>query len=363
MRTTLVRGLVFLSVVAAGAALETTPAQGAGALTPMLQLHARTTARDGGVFQTSTANAPFVPGTPVTLSATAGSTRPVEMTLCGGGVGGDRPIPDLLKQNSFVWKVTLIPVKQVEGRMTFDLEWARYQADSPARPMAQGMLTLTLLEGQRQVIDLAHGAAGSSRCGAESTVIEVGAAVREEPKLAAAILQYDLWLTHQAPGGVKQVRHFTGMGSQGGEIAFAFVPLRFQVQARVPGQATYDVITSVQGTLRGRLEGDGRIALTVDTTRRDGLGPRGEGAVGDAGNSGVKRLEVAQSEAVEIELPATGGSSSIPVDAAAGAPAPSAARPPAIDGVTVGDGRIRVDAAQFFAGHRTSLVLQVREVR
>jgi len=119
----------------------------------------------------------------------------------------------------------------------------------------------------------------------------------------------------------------------------------------------------VQGTLRGRLGDDGRIALTVDTTRRDGLGPRGEGAVGTSGNSGVKRLEVAQSEAVEIELPATGGGSSIPVDAAAGSPAPSAARPPAIDGVTVGGGRIRVDAAQFFAGHRTSLVLQVKEVR
>ena len=338
MRKVFARGLMVLGAVAAAVGAETTHVQAAGALTPMLQLHARTTARDGGVFQSATASALFVPGTPVTMSATAGSTRPAEMTLCGGGVGGDRPVSELLKQNSFVWKVTLIPVKQVEGRMTFDLEWARYQADSPARPTAQGLLTLTLLEGQRQVIDLAHGAAGSSRCGAASTIIEIAAAVREEPKLAAAILQYDLWLTHQAPGSARQVRHFIGMGTQGEEIAFAFVPLRFAVPSPVASQATYDVITSVKGTLRGRLQVDGRIALTVDTSRRDGVGPRGEVAAGDAGNSGVKRLEVAESEAVEIELPATGGGSSA-------------------------DGRLRVDNAQFFAGHRTSLVLQVKEVR
>jgi hypothetical protein len=363
MRTTFVRGVVLLAAVTAAAGAETHHAQAAGALTPILQLHARTTARDGGVFQSATATAPFVPGVPVILSATAGTSRPSEMTLCGGGVGGDRPIQDLLKQSSFVWKITLIPVKQVEARVIFDLEWARYQADSPARPVMQGMSTLTLAEGQRQVIDLAHGAAGSSRCGAESTVIEVGAAVQEEPKLAAAILQYDLWLTHQAPGGAKQVRHFTGMGTQGAEIAFAFLPLRFQLQPRTPSQATYDVITSVKGTLRGRLQDDGRIALTVDTSRRDGLGPRGEAAAGDAGNSGVKRLEVGESEAVEIELPATGGSSSIPVDTGARtAPAPGT-RPPTIDGVTVADGRIRIDHAQFFAGQRTALVLQVKEVR
>jgi hypothetical protein len=363
MRTTFGRGLVFLGAVAAVAASETAPPHAAAALTPILQLHARTTARDGGVFQSATASAPFVPGTPVTLSATAGTSRPSEMTLCGGGVGGDRPIPDLLKENSFVWKITLIPVKQVEGRVTFDLEWARYQADSPARPVMQGMSTLTLGEGQRQVIDLAHGAAGSSRCDAASTMIEVGAAVREEPKLAGAILQYDLWLTHRAPSGAKQVRHFTGMGTQGAEIAFAFVPLRFQLQPGVSSQATYDVITSVKGTLRGRLQEDGRIALTVDTSRRDGLGPRGEGAAGDAGNSGVKRLEVAESEAVEIELPATGGGSSIPVDTGAGGQSSPGTPPPTIDGVTVADGRIRMQAAQFFAGHRTALVLQVKEVR
>jgi hypothetical protein len=362
MRRNLMKGLV-IAIAIAGAGLDTATPRAAAGLTPMLEVHARTTKRDGGAFGTATIKAAFVPGTPVTTSVTAGSTRPEEMTLCGGGVGGDQPIADLLKRNSFVWRVTTIPIRQENGRLTFDLEWARYRADSPLRPAAQGTLTLTLPEGQRQIIDLAHGAPGTSGCNAESTLIEVGAAVREDPKLAATILQYDLWLTHDGTDGHKQVRHFAAMGIQGAEVAFAFVPLRFSIVERVPNQVAYDVFTSVLGTIRGRLQPGGRVDLTVDTTRRDGLGPRGEGPNGNSGNSGVKRLDVAPSEAVEIELPVAGGGSSLPAIAGVVPPPRRGPATPATEGVIVADGQVRVDNALFFQGQRTSLVVQVHEVR
>ena len=315
------------------------------------------------MFQTATADAPFVPGTPFSISVTAGSTRPEEMTLCGGGVGGDQPVADLLRQNSFVWRVTTIPIRQENGRLTFDLQWARYRADRPAGPTAQGTLTLTLSEGQRQVIDLARGAPGTTGCNADSTLIEMGAAVEEDPKLAATVLQYDLWLTHDASDGSKQVRHFIGMGVQGADVAFAFVPLRFQVAQRVPNQVALRCHYHRAWHASRSPQDDGRVALTVDTSRRDGLGPRGEGASGQQGGSGIKQLEVGLSEVVEIELPAAGGSSSLPAIAGVTPPPRRGSVSKATEAVSVADGRVTVDDALFFQGQRTSLVVQVREVR
>ena len=362
MRNGLLSRMVVVSAVAAGVWLQMTPAGAQPGFTPIIEVHSLTTKRDGGIFQTATGRAAFVPGRRVTTSFGAGTTRPEELTLCGGGVGGDATVESMLKENSFVWKVTTVPIKYEAGRATFDLEWARYRADGGGRPAAQGRLTLTLADGQRQAIDLAHGAAGSAGCNAASTLIEIGIGLQAEPKLAQAILQYDLWLTHLAADGAKQIRHFVGMGVQGADVAFAFVPLRLAVPQLVSNQTAYDVNVTVLGTLRGRLQADGHIALSVDTTRRDGLGLRGEEPDGWSGNSGVKWLELAPSEAVEIELPSIGGRSS--------RPAVAGVIPPPISGdtrisqpVTVADGRVTVDNALFFQGQRTSLVVQVRRVQ
>jgi hypothetical protein len=270
----------------------------------------------------------------------AGSAGPDDMTVCGGGVSESGTLDEKLARNSFVWKLTMLPARYENGLETFDLEWARYRRDGGGRPSAQGKATVTLAEGQRQIVDLVHGAPGPGNCQGESTLIELGAAVREDPKLAQTILQYDMWLTHRSARGEAQVRHFVGMGRQGTELQFAFLPLRFPVPQLVTNQVPYDVITSVLGTLRGRLQDDGRIALSVDTTRRDGLGPRGE-----------------------IELPAPSGRSSLPAVAGVTPPPRRGPVPRAADPVTVADGRVIVEDALFFEGQRTSLVLQVRPIR
>jgi hypothetical protein len=351
------------SATIAATLIGTAPGQTETALRPIIEIHSRTTNQDGGPAWTASGDSVFVPGQPATWYVVAGSSHPDDMTVCGGGVSEVGTLEAKLAGHSFVWKLTVLPAKYENGRQTFDLEWARYRRDGGGRPSAQGKATVTLAEGQRQVVDLVHGASSSGNCRAGSTLIELGASVREDPKLAQAILQYDMWLTHRSGRGPDQVRHFVGMGRQGAQVEFAFVPLRFPVPQLVPNQLSYDVITTVLGTLRGRLQADGRIVLSVDTTRRDGLGPRGEGPVAGGGSSGVKRLEVAPAEAVEIELPIARGRSSMP--AVAGI-APSPRRGPAprpTQPVTVADGRVTVEDALFFEGQRTSLVLQVRQVR
>jgi hypothetical protein len=77
----------------------------------------------------------------------------------------------------------------------------------------------------------------------------------------------------------------------------------------------------------------------------------------------VKRLDVAPAEAVEIELPAPSGRSSLPAVAGVTPPPLRGAVPRAADPVIVSAGRVIVEDALFFEGQRTSLVLQVRQVR
>ena len=145
-------------------------------------------------------------------------------------------------------------------------------------------------------------------------------------------------------------------------MAFAFVPLRFPVPQLVSNQLPYDLITSVLGKLRGRVSADGRISLAVDTTRNDGMGPRGEPPTGYGGGSGSKFVEIADGEAIEIELPVGSGSSSRAAFAGV-TPTPRAGgRVPETEPVTVRDGRVTVEEGLFFKGHRTSLVVQVRQV-
>jgi hypothetical protein len=169
MRTILAKGLVFAVALVAGAGFEMGRARAASGFNPMIEVHGRTMKRDGGVAQSATGREFFVPGTRVTMAINAGTTRPEEMTLCGGGVGGDGPIDEMLKHSSFVWRLTTVPAKYENGRATFDLEWARYRADNGDRAVAQGKSTLTLAEGQRQVDRPCRGS-GSGSCNAESTL-------------------------------------------------------------------------------------------------------------------------------------------------------------------------------------------------
>lgn len=333
---------------------------------PTLEVHVRSFRRTGGVSQTLYINSWLVPGTPVTWHLTAGTSNPAEMTICGAGVSELGTLADKLARSAFVWEVKMLPSKYENGTATFDLEWARYQVDGSGRPAAEGKSTLTLREGDRQQIDFVRGVPGARNCAEEDAVIEVGTGYTENRQLAQTVLQYDLWLKHQQANGEIVTRRFTGMGMQGAEVNFVFAPLQFTVRQLTPEQTTRDLFTIVKGAIRGRLLPSGRIAIIVDTSRRDGLAVPSGGPGGGSGNSGRKLLDAAADEAIEIELPAPGGSSRTPVRARVGAaPTPPGATPSAVpkQAVSLVDGWVVVDNALFFQGQRTSLIVQVKRVR
>jgi hypothetical protein len=318
---------------------------------PTIEARVQTFKQTGGVSISAWGNTVSVPGTPATFFLTAGSVNPAEMTVCGGGFGESGSTADKLSRNSFVWELKILPVKNENASSTFNLEWARYQADIGGRPAAEGKSTLTLREGERQTIDLVRGAEGS-RCSDESAVVDVAAGYKEGRSVAHAILQYDIWLKHQPATGGAVIRKFTAMGAQGSDVRFGFVPLVFSVPQLAPGQGAYDVLTTVQGVVKGRLQPNGRIALIVDTTRRDGLDPRGAGGTGgSSGNSGRKTLDIGPDETIEIELPLPGGRSSVPsAGSAMATPRGAVPRTAPKDAVSIVDGRLVVENALFFQG-------------
>ena len=334
------RQIVAAAALSAAAALPAA-AQNPPETGPTLEVHLRTLKHAGGVGMTAFSDELLAPGAPLKWFLTAGSSNPSELTVCGGGVGAGGTVGDKLSRNAFVWEVRMLPSKYENGTATFDLEWVRYQADGGGRPAAEGRTTMSLREGDRQPIDFVRAVPGSRNCGDDAAVVEVGTGYHDRRDLAQTVLQYDLWLKHVTASGETITRRFTAMGLQGGDVDFAFVPMRFSVSAE---QASYDVLTSVQGIIKGRLLANGRIALVVDTSRRDGLAAKGAAAGGSTGNAGRKLLDVAVDEAVEIELPAPGGWGSIAAPGATG-------------------GRVTVDKAQFFQGQRTSMIVQAKPVK
>ena len=320
---------------------------------PTLEVHVRTWKQDGTPMGRSDGGSMFVPGRLLTWFVMAGIPYTGELTVCGNGVGDSGTLADKLTRAAYVWEIRMRPVKYENGTATFDLEWARYQPDVPGRPAVESKTTMTLREGDSRPIDFLRSAPGSRTCPNAAVIVEIGSGYKEPPAAVASILQYDLWLKHEHADGRVTTRRFSAMAPPGADVAFAFAPLRFAIPGAADGAAS-DLLTTVQGTIKGRLLPNQRIAVTVDTSRRDGFDAQGRGGGGWIGNQGRKALDLAADEAVEIELPAPGGFSSRLIGT--GGAATAVPRPQAI---TVQNGRITVDNTLFFQGQRTSVVLQV----
>ena len=349
----IVAGLSTLPVVPAGA--QDRPESG-----PTLEARIQPFKTSGGPAGMAMVGDWAIAGQAMKWFLTAGHSNPAEPSVCGYGAGDVGTLADKLSRAAFVWELKVVPSKIENGLTTFDLEWARYQADGGGRAAVEAKTTLTLREGERRTIDLVHGTLHG--CDSDTAVVDVAAGYKEDRQFANTVLQYEIWLTHRRTANDAVVRKFVGMGRQGASVDFSFVPVRSTIDVTTPDRVTYDVFTTVQGTVHGRLQPNGRIALTVDTSRRDGLGPQTTGPSGSSGNSGRKLLDVAPDETIEIELPAPGGRSS--TGARGAAAAPRSATPTASQrAVSVDNGRVTVDNALFFQGQRTSLIVKVTPVR
>jgi hypothetical protein len=345
-------------------------AQNAPGVEPMLAVTARSFNADGTAGAGAGGNDPFVVGKSTTHYLHAGRSGQDGLCAMGGSDGSVRGLDDLLKTAAHVWKVTTTGVKYEAGRQTFDLEWARYAAASGAVPVVSRKQRLTLAQAQTYTLDLLHNT--SPDCRTASIVLELEAGAREDPALADTVLHYDVWLVRRDASGGKETRQFVLTGKQGAAVPFAFAPLVGEVPALQANQYDFSVRTDVSGELRGRVGANGRISLELTTRRQDRLYQPAQDPSSNPGlGAGRKVLDVAEGEAVEIELPARSGYSdhyasaadaaqgkgtAIGIAARRGAPASS------LPAVSLQNGRLVVNFGPYFANERVSLIVQARRV-
>lgn len=286
----------------------------------------------------------------------------------GSADGSVRGLDDLLKTAAHVWKVTTTGVKYAAGRQTFDLEWARYAAATGPVPVASRTQRLTLSQGQTHTVDLLHNS--SSDCPTASIVAEIEAGAREDPARADTVLHYDVWLVRRDASGKKETRQFVLTGKQGAAVPFAFAPLVGEVPRLQANQYDFSVQTNISGELRGRAGADGRLSIELTTSRQDRLYHEGQDPSSNPGlGAGRKVLDVAEGEAVEIELPARSGHMASYASAADAARAKGTlgrvsagqgGTASALPALSLHNGRVVVNFGPYFASERVSLILRVK---
>ena len=326
---------------------------------PQLSVNARLVHADGAAGNTSKSPNPMVVGEGVTSYVFTPDN------LCGLGAAKDgiRTMNEL--REGHVWKVTRTGVAHRDGKLTFDLDWARFDPGSSA-PAVSGQQRLSLAEGSTYVIDLVRAKAPGG-CQAGSVILEVEASAIEPPAFVDTVLTYDVWITHRDSTGNKQTKHLVLTGKQGKATDFDFTPFRFDVPKLAPDQYDLDLVTRLTGAVKGRLRKDGKVDVDLETRRMDRLERADEAVPPVARAGGRKTLELTLGETIEIELPPVSGMNahaaspqSGGLNARAGFGARGAAPQPG-PAVTLKDGAIVVNIKEFFEGDRFSVLLRVRK--
>jgi hypothetical protein len=234
-------------------------------------------------------------GQPGTLVVVSGSTD----DLCAAiGAGGPSP------QARYVWQVEAEPVSVDDETIVVAVDWKRSDqtADGGREVRAGGRRTITLKSGERHVLDFVS-APPNARSGCASLMVQVEASLADDPAFAGASLGYDVWLVNQDAAGREMTRHLQTIAGQNETVPLRFLPLGWASDGSAPADPwSPGVSLSITGTVRGRLQPDGRIQMVVSASRNVKSGA----AEGETG-WGEKRFTVRPGEIVRIEVPQSSG--------------------------------------------------------
>lgn len=311
----------------------------------------------GGSSQTGSGDAVLAPGErkAVYLAATPGLCS----ALAGGGSTFESLRADLGDWVQHLWWAEVELLASGLDNLRLRVDWERHdRRDGEFVRVNHGARELALEEGQRHMIDfIPEPRRDEGQLCYQNVLVEITAAVLEDPQLANEALRYDLWFVDDAPEGERTAR-LTAIGKQGEPVAFRFEPLRWEVGEDVfDDGADAHVVLEASAAIRGRLRRDGSIDVQLDATRWMGVAPEGEPRSGGIGDGGRKLFAVAPGESVKMVLPPPGSAASH------GWRVSGAGRvvPPG-RGIELTPDEFRVRWAEFFEGHEMSLLLTVTPV-
>jgi hypothetical protein len=273
-----------------------------------------------------------------TLEATLGTGTPAGRDICAVQTTPSEPV--YLK-----WSVHATVRSADSEQIAIDLSWTRTTAGGEKTD--GGSATITMRPGKSHLIDIL-----SAKPGDPDTCSHVSlrmSATRFFP-VSTELLLHRLWLVHERDGKRWTSDPIEAVGRAGESVPFRFRPLEWSLAGAMdvnPSDPHVDM--DVLGTVTTDVLPDGRFETMADVRRDTRFGAStlfGSGTLMMAGRLG---------EAGEVELPAPGGRSGVPVDGVAPG---TLAR-----GFSRRGKWLDLNVGEFFSGSKTSLVMTVERIR
>jgi hypothetical protein len=272
------------------------------------------------------------------LVATFGTGTPADRDICAVQTTPSDPV--YLK-----WSVHATLRSADSEQIAIDLSWTRTTAGGEKTD--GGPATITMRPGQSHLIDIVS--AKPNDPAACSHVSLRMSATRFFP-VSTELLVHRLWLVYERDGKRWTSEPIEAVGRAGEALPFRFRPLEWSLAGAMdvnPSDPHVDM--DVLGTVTTDVLPDGRFETMTDVKRDTRFGAStlfGSGTLMMAGRLG---------EAGEVELPAPGGRSGVPVDGVVAGPL---AR-----GFSRRGKWLDLNVGEFFSGSKTSLVMTVERIR
>jgi hypothetical protein len=190
------------------------------------------------------------------------------------------------------------------------------------------------------------------------------------PALARMAYAADLWLIHDGPFSAQMRDHFILHVDGTAATPFLFNKMTFALPVVDSRQGDIRAAISLAGSIRGRTRADGLVDVDLETNRLV-YGITSPESIPPLTSTLRKTLTVKPGETTAVEFPPPGSGVASAALAApsgneratAGAAAPGAAPTSQESVVHVVHGRLLIDTARFFTGHKTQLLITLKPLR
>jgi hypothetical protein len=275
------------------------------------------------------------------------------------------PFADLPQWNPTAWGIRCTLISRQQGEIKLQVEWERVEQEKPGMVTrrAANRRLITLPEEGRHILDVIGTTDGlPDAAGLINRTVELKVCVAEAPSLAKKRIQFDLWLVDESADDRKISRAIRLIGRQGERLGYRFETIRQHVPGiELDNGSAIETVMDIEGAIRGRIQPDGTIGITLDTERRFGLAAAGKDSRGWSSDGGGSKFFVMNpGEAVSTLLPEPVGQSLLKCHSGE-TPNPISNRSESNtphQGVSVTDSSVRVQFEPFFEGHSISLILK-----
>jgi hypothetical protein len=269
-----------------------------------------------------------------------------------------------------VWKITGNYLGEQNGRYQVRVTsgFTRLEGSASTSSITQ---TLSLRDGDTVVLD-ALKESPEAACPVRIVTFEARLALQPtDPALARARYTADMWLVHTDPDGKEQREHLVMNVDGSLVVPFMFNRLAFPIPQVDARQGNAEAVIQLTGALRARPRADGLVDLDIETNRfLFGL-ENPDGPIRSVPTTVRKTLTMKENETTAVDFPPpSSGFASILLDRNDQKAFRLAARPGkfatfelANGTVVAKEGRLVLNTASFFRGHKTQMLITLKPLR